>query len=177
MMKKPDSEKIIEQLGLKRHPFEGILFTQTYVSSDWLASDNLPPRYRSDKSVGTAIYYALTDAPDSFSVMHRLPTDEVYHFYLGDPVELLILFPEGESRKVILGQDILNGQAVQYVVPRDTWQGSRLVPGGSFALLGTTMAPGYTEDDFELGDREFLLVQYPDQAELIEGLTTLETKG
>jgi len=112
-MEKPDQEKIIHQLGLKRHPFEGILFKQTYLSADWLTSDSLPPRYKSDKSAGTAIYYALTDAPDSFSVLHRLPTDEVYHFYLGDPVELLILFPEGESRKVILGQDILNDQSVQ----------------------------------------------------------------
>lgn len=176
-MEKPDQEKIINQLGLKRHPFEGILFKQTYLSADWLTSDSLPPRYSSDKSAGTAIYYALTDAPDSFSVLHRLPTDEVYHFYLGDPVELLILFPEGESRKVILGQDVLNDQFVQYVVPRDTWQGSRLVPGGSFALLGTTMAPAYTDDDFELGDRVDLLAQYPDQAELITGLTNLETKG
>lgn len=176
-MEKLDREKIITQLGLKRHPFEGILFEQTYLSADWLTSDSLPPRYRSDKSAGTAIYYALTDAPDSFSVLHRLPTDEIYHFYLGDPVELLILFPEGESRKVILGQDILNDQFVQYIVPRDTWQGSRLVPGGSFALLGTTMAPAYTDDDFELGDREYLLAHYPDQAELIEGLTNLEAKG
>jgi predicted cupin superfamily sugar epimerase len=170
-MMKPDREKLIELLGLEPLPYEGGLYRQTYRSADWLPSSGLPQRYQADKPAGTAIYFFLSDAPESYSVMHRLPTDEIYHFYLGDPVELLILFPDGTARKVILGQDVLNGQHVQYVVPRDTWQGSRLVPGGSYALLGTTMAPGYSDEDFELADRTYLLERYPGQAELIERLT------
>jgi predicted cupin superfamily sugar epimerase len=173
-MERPEREKLIELLGLEPLPIEGGLYRQAYRSADLLPSSSLPKRYGSDKPAGTAIYFFLSDDPDSFSAMHRLPTDEIYHFYLGDPVELLVLFPDGKTCKVILGQDVLNGQQVQYVVPRDTWQGSRLVPGGSYALLGTTMAPGYSDEDFELADRRYLLERYPEQAGLIECLTRPE---
>ncbi len=147
------------------------MFRQTYRSQDVLEAEHLPERYQTDKPAGTAIYYLLTDEPGSFSTMHRLPTDEIYHFYLGDPVEMLLLFPDGSGRQVILGRDVLNGQHVQYVVPRGVWQGLRLTPGGSYALMGTTMAPGYTEDDFELAEREVLLEEFPYHAAMIEDLT------
>jgi hypothetical protein len=95
----------------------------------------------------------------------------VYHFYLGDPVELLLLFPDGAGRRVVLGPDILHGQQVQFVAPRGVWQGSRLLPGGRFALLGTTMAPGFDPTDYEGGRRHELLARYPDHAALIRALT------
>jgi uncharacterized protein len=107
----------------------------------------------------------------AFSAFHRLPTDEVYHFYLGDPLEMTLLFPDGSSQQVILGQDLLGGQRIQFAVPRSVWQGSRLLPGGRFALVGTTMAPGFTNPDYEHGDRTILLAQYPDQREHILALT------
>ena len=170
-MKQSDREKLIELLGLHPLSHEGGLFRQTYLSEDLLPASGLPPRYREDKPAGTAIYYFLTSEPDSFSTLHRLPTDEIYHFYLGDPVELLLLDPAGSSRRVVLGQEVFSGQHVQYVVPRDVWQGSRLIPGGDFALLGTTMAPGYTQPDFELAEKDIMLARYPEFAELIEHLT------
>ena len=168
------AEKIIELLSLEPLPVEGGLYRQSYRSPDILTAADLPDRYRSEKPAGTAIYYLLTDAPDSFSALHRLPTDEIYHFYLGDPVELTILLPEGICKQVTLGQDLLGGQHVQFAVPAGVWQGSRLKPGGSFALLGTTMAPGYTDEDFVLAARETLLAAYPDQAAVIRGLTREE---
>lgn len=170
-MKPSTREKLIEFFGLSPLPHEGGLFRQTYLSEDQLPAAGLPARYGEDKPAGTAIYYFLTSEPDSFSTLHRLPTDEIFHFYLGDPVELLLLYPDGSSRRVVLGQDVLNGQHVQYVVPRDVWQGSRLIPGGDFALLGTTMAPGFTQPDFELADKAAVLARYPDDAGLIEHLT------
>lgn len=170
-MKKAERERLIDLLGLYPLPHEGGLFKETYISADWLPAASLPPRYREDKPAGTAIYYFLTDDPDSFSALHRLPTDEIYHFYLGDPVELLLLFADGTSKRVILGQDVFNGQHVQYVVPRDVWQGSRVIPGGNYALMGTTMAPGYTGSDFELADKELMLARYPEWTELIGHLT------
>ena len=103
--------------------------------------------------------------------MHKLPTDEIYHFYLGDPVEMLLLYPEGRGERVILGPDFLDGQHVQFVVPHDVWQGSHLVPGGRFALLGTTMAPGYDDTDYTGGRREELAAQYLEHTELIRQLT------
>jgi predicted cupin superfamily sugar epimerase len=123
--------------------------------------------YRS--ALSSAIYYMLT--PDAFSVMHRLKGDELYHFYLGDPVEMLMLKPDGSAEALLLGQNVLSGMRVQHTVPGDTWQGSRLAPGGKFALMGTTMSPGFDPQDYEPGKREALSAQYPAYAPLITFLT------
>lgn len=168
---KPSINDIIAHFGLETLPEEGGLFVQNYRSPIILPHQSLPERYTEDKPAGTAIYYLLTHHPGSFSALHRLPTDEVYHFYLGDPVELLLLHPDGSSEIVTLGPNILNGQYVQFVVPAAVWMGSRIQAGGNYALLGTTMAPGFTDSDFEAGDRALLTERYPNQAERIEQLT------
>ena len=165
-------EQIIQALGLQPLPVEGGLYRQTYISDERIPAGALPERYEpAEKPFGTAIYYLLAGHPNSFSSLHRLPTDEVYHFYLGDPVEMTLLLADGSSRQVVLGQDLLAGQQVQFVAPRGAWQGSRLLPGGQYALLGTTMAPGFTPSDFENGEREALLAQYSRERERILALT------
>jgi predicted cupin superfamily sugar epimerase len=166
-----NADLIIELLGLVPLPEEGGLFRQTYRAAEVIPAAALPPRYGAPRRLSTAIYYLLTDDPDSFSALHRLKTDEIYHFYLGDPVEMLLLHPDGRNERVVLGQDLAAGQRVQIVVPVGSWQGSRLIRGGRYALLGTSMAPGYEKEDFELGSREALLRDYPDQAEFIWALT------
>lgn len=164
--------QIVLALGLEPLPEEGGLFRQAYRSSDELPGSCLPQRYRGEtRPCGTAIYYLLTDEPDSFSAFHRLLTDEVFHFYLGDPLEVNLLFPTGETRQILLGQDILNGQHLQLTVPAGVWQGSRVAAGGRYSLIGTTMAPGYTQSDFELGKQEAMLEQYPRESEIIRRLT------
>jgi predicted cupin superfamily sugar epimerase len=165
------ARRVIELLGLEPLPLEGGHFRRSWRSSDSIDAGALPPRYASSKALGTAIYYLLTDAADSFSALHRLPTDEVYHFYLGDPVEMLLLRPEGSSERVVLGPDLEAGQQVQFVVPAGVWQGARLETGGRFALLGTTMAPGFDERDYEAGAKAALIERYPESAEQIAGLT------
>ena len=167
-------EELIEMFKLEALPVEGGLFFQTYLSAETISQDSLPERYPVDKPMGTAIMYLLTANADSFSALHKLPTDEVYHFYLGDPVELLQLHPDGSGERIILGQDLLGGQKVQHVVPRDVWQGSHLLPGGQFALLGTTMAPGYTDEDYIGGDPDALIAAYAEWEALIEQLTRRE---
>ena len=167
----PTVEELIEHLKLEPLPIEGGMYRQTYVASDEIAAEALPSRYARAKPLSTVIYYLLTDEPNSFSAMHRLPTDEIYHFYLGDPVEMLLLGPEEQSERVILGQDLLAGQHVQYVVPAGAWMGSRVLKGGRFALMGTTMAPGYDDQDYEGGDAAELERQYPDRAVLIRQLS------
>jgi predicted cupin superfamily sugar epimerase len=152
-------ERIIKILQLEPLPIEGGLFRQTYVSSESIKKEHLPDRYGSDKAFGTAIYYLLTSDPDSFSALHMLPTDEIWHFYLGDPVEMLELHPDGSSRHLILGQDIFNEQMVQHVVLAEIWQGARVFEGGEFALLGTTMAPGFSPEDYVGGDRNELIIE------------------
>jgi predicted cupin superfamily sugar epimerase len=167
--KKISAEEIKKLLDLQPLPIEGGYFRQTYIAGDEIAKDHLPKRYSENKAVSSAIYFLLT--PDSFSALHKLPTDEIYHYYLGDPAELLELHPDGTSRKVILGADILNGQQVQHVAPQGVWQGSRLIPGGEWTLLGTTMAPAYTQADFELGEAAQLISEFPSEEKLIRKLT------
>lgn len=161
------ANELIRRLGLEPLPIEGGYFRQTWSSDDLVSI----PGYDSPRPAGTAIYYLLTAEPDSFSALHRLETGEMYHFYLGDPVEMLLLAEGTPGRRIILGPDLLGGQHVQYVVPRSVWQGSRLIPGGRFALLGTTMAPGFDARDFTLGRRQELLLRFPECAVLIRALT------
>jgi len=162
-------EQIIELLGMKPLPQEGGYYVETYRSAETVAAAALPGRYGGDRTFGTAILYLLT--AESFSVLHRLKSDEVFHFYLGDPVTMLQLHPDGSSEVVALGGDLVGGQKVQVLVPRGTWQGCFVADGGEFALMGTTVAPGYESGDFELGQREELVSKYPDQEELIVRLT------
>ena len=129
----------------------------------------MPARYSQAKALDSAIYFLLHGA--DFSALHRLQSDEIYHFYRGDPVELLLLFPDGSGEVRFLGPALEAGQQPQAIVRRGVWQGSRLKPDGHYALMGTTLAPAYDPSDFELGEREMLIQQYPTQAELIRALT------
>jgi uncharacterized protein len=165
----PTAEQLIRLLQLQPHPREGGHFRETYRSTDLLPASALPPHYRSPRAASTAIYYLLT--PNTCSALHRLGSDEVFHFYLGSPVRMLQLFPDGQGKEVILGPDLLEGQSVQVVVPRGVWQGSVLEPGGAFALLGCTVAPGFEYADYESGNRAELMARYPAFAELITRLT------
>jgi uncharacterized protein len=146
--------QVIKLLNLKPLPKEGGYYKETY---------------RSAGSEITAIYYLLT--PDAFSAMHRLPSDEIYHFYLGEPVEMLLLYPDGSGNIVRLGPDIANGMNLQFTVPAGTWHGSKLMNGGTFTLLGTVMAPGFQFRDYEPGKREELIAKYPQFQESIKKLT------
>jgi predicted cupin superfamily sugar epimerase len=160
---------IIERLGLVPHPKEGGYFRETYRADQSLAVAALPARYGSDRAASTAIYYLLT--PDSYSALHRLASDEVFHFYAGDPVEQLRLHPDGRGEIVVLGVDLAAGMRPQSLVPRGVWQGARLVPGGRYALLGCTVAPGFDYADYEAGERRRLIADYANFAAWINALT------
>jgi predicted cupin superfamily sugar epimerase len=147
-----DVEALKRRLNLVPLPFEGGFFAETYRSANAVEGG------AGTRALMTAIYYLLT--PDTCSQMHRLKSDEVYHFYLGDPVEMLLLHPSG-GEKVMLGPDLEAGMKVQHIVPAGVWQGSRLADGGRFALLGTTVAPGFDRADFVLGGRDELFALYP----------------
>jgi predicted cupin superfamily sugar epimerase len=162
------AQELIALLNLRPLPLEGGYYRETYRASDCLPASAFSGRYHADKSACTAIYYLLT--LETFSALHRLPTDEIFHFYLGDPVYMLQLLPDGEGRVVVLGGDLNAGQHPQLVVPGGTWQGSMLAPGGTFALLGTTMAPGFDFADFEPADKNYLIARYPAFASLIDRL-------
>ncbi len=163
------ADQIKTLLNLKPHPEEGGYFIETYRSPENIPEGALPIRYQGVRPFATAIYYLLT--PDTFSAIHRLQSDEVFHFYFGDPVEMLQLFPDGSGRILILGPDILNGMKPQVIVPGGVWQGAKLLRGGRFALLGTTVSPGFDYKDYESGRRHVLLKSFPEFRDLIIALT------
>jgi predicted cupin superfamily sugar epimerase len=162
-------ESIKSVLGLEPHPIEGGFFVETYRSDLQMPRESLPAAYRAQRDAATAIYYLLTGG--AFSELHRLPGDEIFHFYLGDPVEMLQLWPDGTGHVATLGSDVVGGMEPQVVVPGGVWQGARLVTGGAFALLGTTMTPGFDYADYERGDRRALQEAYPSFRDLIQALT------
>ena len=163
------ADELIRLLQLKPHPREGGFFRETYRAAETTAAAALPERYGGGRSHGTAIYYLLT--PATFSALHRLASDEVFHFYAGDPVQMLQLLPDGHGRAIVLGPDVTRGQQPQVLVPGGVWQGSVLEPGGAYALLGCTVAPGFDYEDYESGRRDELLAAYPQFADLIRRLS------
>ena len=151
-------DKNIKKLKLKPHPKEGGYFFETYRSKD--KSKN--------GSIATAIYFLLT--PETFSAVHKLDKDEIFHFYAGDPVEMLQLYLGGAGETVILGSDVLKGMVPQVIVKKNVWQGSRLQKGGQFALLGTTMSPGFEYKDYHDCDKQALIKKYPKFKKMISAL-------
>ena len=151
MENKITAEGIIKILQLQPLRPEGGFYRQTYCLVD----------PASEKIMATSIYFLLTNKPEGYSKLHRLPKDEIYHFYSGDPVFLFFITPDQNPHRVILGNDINRGEIPQQLIPAGSWQGSRLITGGEYALLGTTMTPGYVDEDFELADIARLCRQYP----------------
>lgn len=164
-----NAESIIESLSLSPHP-EGGYYSETYRSDELYSGEQLPERYSGDRNHGTAIYYLLCGT--QFSRMHLLQSDEIFHFYLGTPVEMLLLEPSGKSRVCTLGSDLSKGQSPQQLVPRGVWQGARLKnpEADSFALLGCTVSPGFDFSDFHLSEAANLIEKFPDREDLIRAL-------
>ena len=158
------ADQIRSLLHLEPHPVEGGWFRRTYTS---VGSVELA---RGMRAQGTAIYYLLEAG--TFSEMHVLASDEIFHFYFGDPVEMLQLHEDGRGSAVFtLGGDLSAGQNVQLVVPAGVWQGTRLVEGGKVALLGCTVTPGFDFADYVGGSYAELAAKWPAEAERIRKLT------
>jgi uncharacterized protein len=164
------ADEVKKILGLTPHPREGGSYIRTYQSNEMLpAATFADRRYPGARHTATAIYYLLE--PGTFSEMHRLQSDEIFHFYAGDAVEMLQLHADGTGSLIPIGNRIECGERPQVVVPRGVWQGSHLAPGGSWALLGCTVSPGFEFEDYEAGTREQLCAGWPASTSLIESLT------
>jgi hypothetical protein len=157
------AEEIKKLLDLAPHPVEGGYFRRTFTSAAHL---DLP---RGSRPQGTAIFYLLE--AETFSEMHMLDSDEMFHFYLGDPVEMLQLYPDGRSALLTLGPDLIAGQQVQLLVPAGVWQGMRLIGKGEWALFGCTVVPGFSFDDYQNASFAELAPKWPDQRDRIKDLT------
>lgn len=142
-------ETIIEKLELVPLAGEGGMYRYLYAGQKDAAG----------RETYSSIYYLLTER--SFSHMHRLKTDEIYHYYMGDGLELLLLYPDGRAEIRVLGPGLTEGEVPQLLVPAGVWQGSVVAHNGSCCLAGTTMAPAYVDEDYEHGDCEMLCAEYP----------------
>lgn len=153
-----NAHDVIELLDLAPLPVEGGWFRQIWRS---------PPD--ADHPDGTAIVALLTDQPDGFSQFHRLGGDEVWHFYAGAPIELVLLEAGGASRHVALGSHLAMEQRPVHVVPAGTWMAARTT--GPWSLMGNTMAPGFTSTTYEGGDVDELVAGWPAARDAIVALT------
>jgi uncharacterized protein len=170
----PSAQDIKEWLKLTPNTQEGGLFVAVYNSSIHIPDDILRgfPRSPRSRTICGAIYYFL-EWPGC-SVLHRVTGDMIYHFYSGDPVQMLLLHPKGSSvhsEVCVFGNNLALQQNPIKVIPGGTWLGSRLMPGGSWALMGVTMAPGFDPVDYAIGERAKLIKEYPEQTDLITKLT------
>ncbi|MGD0096465.1 MAG: cupin domain-containing protein [Terracidiphilus sp.] len=157
------ADEIRTLLKLEPHPIEGGFYRRTYASAHGVG---MP---RGDRPMSTAIYYLLEAG--TFSEMHSLASDEIFHFYLGDPVEMLQLFADGRSALFTLGQNLSAEQHVQLVVPAGVWQGTRLIGDGKVALLGCTVTPGFDFADYRSASYDELAERWPQEVERIRMLT------
>lgn len=162
---------IIRLLDLKPLPVEGGYYRETYSADLLLPASVLPPSIRSERPAKSVILYLLT--AETQSRLHRLETDEVWHFYLGYGVDLHVFGSDVDYANIRLGHDLLLGQTVQAVVPANSWFGACLQSGGRWALMGCTLAPAYSDEDFSLpNDTEFedLLTRFPRQSAVLHEL-------
>lgn len=159
---------VIKRLDLKPLPEEGGFYKELYQSEGFIPSEALA-NHSSKRSYVSLIYYLIT--PTSFSALHKVKSDEMFHFYLGDPVEMVQINQNGDLKKTIIGSNINDKHIPYAVVPRDIWQGTKLVEGGKWALLGCSVSPGFHYDDFDILDRKDLIEKFPQHRSIITAFT------
>ena len=165
---RPAAEYWRKKLGLETH-IEGGSYRRTYASGISIPQHALPAGFHGSRPSATAIYFLLEK--DQFSALHRIASDEGWHFYYGDPLIVYEIDTEGQVTEHLLGNHPENNESFQCVVKAGHWFGARLKPGSEYALVGCTVSPGFDFADFELADRAPLLLQYPQHEALITSLT------
>lgn len=158
----------IDRLRLEPHP-EGGYFRETYRCAEGLHASHLPDRFAGNRSFSTAIVYLLEQG--QFSAFHRIRSDEVWHFYDGDPLEIFVLQRGGGLHRIRLGRGV--DETVQAVVPAGEWFAARCCAESRYSLCGCTVAPGFDFADFEMADRMRLLEEFSDHGSWIEAFTRL----
>lgn len=165
---KPAASYWINKLQLTTH-VEGGSYTRTYCSDLNFSQAVLPAGFHGPRPSSTAIYFLLEK--NQFSAMHRIASDELWHFYYGDPLTVYEIDSAGYLTEHLLGNNPENNEQFQCVVKAGSWFGSKTSSGGDYSLVGCTVSPGFDFADFELGEREALLHLYPQHAGVIKMLT------
>lgn len=161
-----NKEYWVEQLQLLPHP-EGGYYKETYRSSLEVELDDLNCTGKGRRSLCTGIYFLMEK--NNFSAFHRIQSDEMWHFYSGDPLIVHMINKEGVYSKQVIGDNIEEGQKLQYVVPANVWFASEVLEGGEYSLVGCTVSFGFDFNDFELATTK-LMEEYPEHTNLINRL-------
>ncbi len=164
------ADQLIKSLRLAPHP-EGGFFRETYRAAGTIACNALPTGFGGDRVFSTSIYYLLQAG--QVSMLHRIRSDELWHFHMGDALEVIDITPEGVLTTTVLGHDVAAGNTLQSVVPAGRWFGARLARPArdAFALVGCTVAPGFDFADFEMADRNTMLDAFGQHDAIIKALT------
>ena len=161
-------DDLIRHYAMQPHP-EGGYFVEIYRSAGLIPAEALPPTFSGTLPYASSIFYLLEEG--DMSCLHRIRQDELWHFHLGDPMRLVMISPDGVFSQVLLGQDILNGQHLQYTVPAGYWFGATPAPDSTFCLLGCTVAPAFSFADFDMGYTEPLLALFPHLGKIVTQFT------
>ena len=167
MLTKLSIKDIVAYYQLEPHP-EGGYYKETYRSKEMIGKDALPVRFNGHRYFSTAIYFLLEQG--NFSAFHRIQSDETWHFYAGQTLEILVIHDVGKFEKILLGSDIEKGESFQATVPAGSWFASIPAEDSLFSFVGCTVAPGFDFMDFELAKAHELAAQFPEHATLIEKL-------
>lgn len=163
-----DAKYWVEKLKMQSHP-EGGFFAETYRSTEKIDNNSLPKRFSGDRNFSTGIYFLLES--HHFSAFHRIQSDEMWHFYAGDALNVYYIDNEGNMQIIKLGNNPENEEVFQAVVPAGVWFGSKPAVENSYSLVGCTVAPGFDFADFEMPDRHTLLQEFPQHENIIKILT------
>ncbi len=161
-------QQLIQRYNLQPHP-EGGWYKEVYRSKEIIEAKALPARYGGDRTFCTAIYFLLEEG--EMSAFHRIKSDECWHFYQGDPMQVYIIDKDGALTIIELGSEVEKGQLFQFVVPANTWFASKPSPGSTYCFVGCTVAPGFEFSDFDLADADVLSRQYPQHESVIRELS------
>jgi uncharacterized protein len=156
----------IKHLNLIRHP-EGGYFKEVYRSKENISDNCLPQRFSSERAFSTSIYYLLEKG--DFSAFHKIKSDELWHFYDGDPISIYVIDEDCNLTTYKLGLSPENDILPQVSIFANQWFASESM--GEYSLVGCTVSPGFDFSDFEIADRDTLKNSYSKHAKIIEKFT------
>jgi predicted cupin superfamily sugar epimerase len=160
-------QQLISAYQLQPHP-EGGYYARSYCSDEQIEAEHLPKQFTGNRYISTAIYFLLEGR--DFSAFHRIKSDELWHFYAGCGLIIYVIHPDGRGETLKLGNDSENGFQFQQVVKACCWFASKPVNENDFSFVGCTVAPGFDFEDFEMGEKEVLIKEYPQHRVWIEQL-------
>jgi predicted cupin superfamily sugar epimerase len=131
----------------------------TFLSKQSIMSGGLPAPFADGRPLGSALYFMVT--PGAPVRLHRIRNDQLYHYYLGDPLEVFLLHADGTTERIIVGPDLRSGQRVQLLIPGNTFHTARLIERRRWFLGASTEWPGVIPADVEIGNVDEMAEKYP----------------